>query len=47
MITYKSTNLFNKFPVKDKPDFEHKNNITYRSKYPNERHKDDYIGERN
>ena len=32
MISYKSIQLSTKFPVKDKTDFQHKNNVVYHSK---------------
>ena len=47
VIAYKSTELSSKFPVKDKTDFYHKNNVAYQTKYPNEGCKDDYVGETN
>ena len=47
MISYKSTKLSTKFPVKDKTDFQHKNNVVYHSKYPNEGCHENYIGETN
>lgn len=47
VIAYKSTELWSKFPVKDKTDFYHKNNVAYQTKYPNEGCKDDYVGETN
>ena len=34
-----------KFPVKDKIDFQHQNNVVYYGKCPNPNCKDDYIGE--
>ena len=36
MISYKSTKLSTKFPVKDETDFQHKNNVVYHSKCPSE-----------
>ena len=47
MISYKSTNLSIKFPVKDKTDFQHKNNVVYHSKCPIEGCYANYIGEPN
>ena len=47
MISYKSTKLSTKFPVKDKTDFQHKNNVVYHSKCPSERCHENYIGETN
>ena len=32
MISYKSTKLSTKFPVKEKTDFQDKNNVVYHSK---------------
>ena len=46
-ISYKSTKLLTKFPVKDKTDFQHKNNIVYDSKCPSEGCHENYIGETN
>ena len=37
--------LSTKFPVKDKTDFQHKHNVVYYGKCPNEGWKDDYVGE--
>ena len=47
MISYKSTKLSTKFPVKDKTDFQHKNNLVYHSKCPSQRYRENYIGETN
>ena len=47
MINYKSTKLSTKFPVKDKTDFQHKNNVVYHSKCPSEGCHENYIGETN
>ena len=47
MISYKSTKLSTKFPVKDKTDFQHKNNVVYHSKCPSEGCRENYIGETN
>ena len=41
IISYKSTKLSTKFPVKDKTDFQHKHNVVYYGKCPNEGCKDD------
>ena len=45
MVTYQSKKLVSKFPVKDKIDFQHQNNVVYYGKCPNPNYKDDYIGE--
>ena len=45
MISYKSTKLSTKFTVKDKTDFQHKHNVVFYGKCPNEGCKDDYVGE--
>ena len=45
MVTYQSKKLVSKFPVKDKIDFQHQNNVVYYGKCPNPNCKDDYIGE--
>ena len=46
-VSYESTKLSTKFPVKDKTDLQHKNNVVYHSKCPSEGcHKND-IGEMN
>ena len=42
----KTTKLSTKFPVKDKTDFEHKNNVVYHSKCPSEGCHENCIGER-
>ena len=48
MTSYKSTQLSTKFPVKDKTDFQHKNNVVYHSKCPSEGCRENYyIGETN
>ena len=47
MISYKSTKLLTKFPVKNKTNFQHKNNIVYHSKCPSEGCHENYIGETN
>ena len=41
IISYKSKKLSTKFPVKDKTDFQHKHNVVYFGKCPNEGWKDD------
>ena len=43
MISYKSTKLSTEFPVKEKTDFQDKNNVVYHSECPSE----NYIGETN
>ena len=45
IISYKSTKLSTKFPVKDKTDFQHKHNVVYYGKCPDEGCKDNYVGE--
>ena len=45
MISYKSTKLSTKLPVKDKTDFQHKHNVVYYDKCPNGGCKEDYVGE--
>ena len=45
MVTYQSKKLASKFPVKDKIDFQHQNNVVCYGKCPNPNCKDDYIGE--
>ena len=45
MVTYQSKKLVSKFPVKDKIDFQHQNNVVYYGKCPNPNCKDDHIGE--
>ena len=47
MISHKRTKLLTKFPVKDKTNFQHKNNVVYHSKCPVERCRENYIGETN
>ena len=47
MISYKSTKLSTKFPVKDKTDYQYKNNVVYHSKCPSERCHENYIEETN
>ena len=47
MISYKSTKLSTKFPVKDKTDFQHKNNIVYHSKCLSDGCRENYTGETN
>ena len=47
MISYKSTKLSTKFPVKDKTDFQHKNNVVYHSICPSQGCHENYIGETN
>ena len=47
MISYKSTKLSTKFPVKDKTDFQHKNNVVYHIKCPSQGCHKNYIGEMN
>ena len=47
MISYKSTKLLTKFPLKNKTNFQHKNNIVYHSKCPSEGCHENYIGETN
>ena len=47
MISYKSTKLSTKFPVKDKTDFQQKNNVVYLSRCPSEGCHENYIGETN
>ena len=46
-ISYKSAKVSNKFPVKDKTDFQHKNNVVYLSKCPSQGCHENYIGETN
>ena len=45
MISHKSTNLFTKFPVKDKTDFQRKYNVVYYGKCPNDGYQDEYVEE--
>ena len=47
MISYKSTKLSTKFPVKGKTDFQRENNVVYHSKCPSEGCHENYIGETN
>ena len=47
MISYKSTKLSTKFPVKDKIDFQHNSKVVYHSKCPSEGCHKNYIGEKN
>ena len=47
MISYKSTKLSTKFPVKDKTDIQRENNVVYHSKCPSEGCHENYIGETN
>ena len=47
MVTYQSRKLASKYPVKDKIDFEHQNNVVYYGKCPNPNCKEDYLGETN
>ena len=44
MISYKSTKLSTKFPVKDKSDFHHQNSVVYRNKFPSAGCRENYIG---
>ena len=41
MVTYQSKKLASNFPVKDKIDFQHQNNVVYYGKCPNPNCKDD------
>ena len=45
MVTFQSKKLASKFPVKDKIDFQHQNNVVQYRKCPNPNCEDDYIGE--
>ena len=45
VVTYQSKTLASKFPVKDKIDFQHQNNVVYYGKCPNPNCKDGHIGE--
>ena len=45
MVAYQSKKLAREFPVKDKIDFQHQNNVVYYGKCPNPNCKDGYIGE--
>ena len=47
MISCKNTKLSTKFPVKDKTDFQHSNNVVYHSKCPSKGCHENYIGETN
>ena len=47
MISYKSTKLLTRFPVKDKTDFQRKNNAVYHSKSPSQGCRENYIGKTN
>ena len=44
-ISYKSSNLFTKFPVQDKKDFQYRHNIVSYGKCPSKGRKGDYVGE--
>ena len=45
MLTYQSKKLTSKFPVKDKIDFQHQNNVLYYVKCPNPNCKDFWMDE--
>ena len=45
VVTYQSKTLESKFPVKDKIDVLHQNNVAYCGKCRNPNCKDDHIGE--
>ena len=45
MVTYQSKKLASKFPLKDKVNFQHQNNVVYYEKCPNPNCKEDCIGE--
>ena len=45
MVTNLSKKLASKFPVKDKIEFQHQNNLVYYGKCQNPSCKEDYIGE--
>ena len=45
MVAYQSKKLAREFPVKDKIDFQHQNNVVYYGKCPNPNCKDGHIGE--
>ena len=45
MVTYQSKKLASKFPLKDKINFQHQNNVVYYEKCPNPNCKEDCIGE--
>ena len=47
MISYKSTKLSTKFPVKDKTDLQHKNKVVYHSECPSEGCHENYSRETN
>ena len=47
MISYRSTKLSTKFPVKDKTDYQYKNNVVYHSKCPSEGCHENYFEETN
>ena len=44
MISYRSAKFSTQFPTKDKTYFQHKHNVVYYGKCPNEGCKDDYVG---
>ena len=44
VISYKSTKLSTKFAVKDKADFQHKNEVVYHNKGPSQGCHENYIG---
>ena len=43
--TFQKKKLGSKFPVKDKINFQHQNNVVYYEKCPNPNCKDDHLGE--
>ena len=45
MITYQGTKLSSRFQVKDQTKFEHRNDVVYCCKYPENDCDDFYIGE--
>ena len=45
MVAYQSKKLGCKYPVKNKIDSQHQNNVVYCGECPNLNCKDDYIGE--
>ena len=45
MVACQSKKLASKFPLKDKIDFQHQDNVVYYGKCPNPNCKDDYRGE--
>ena len=47
MISYKSTKMSTRFPVKDKADFQHKKNVVYHRKCPSQGCHETYIAETN